>query len=148
METRMQRGNGAAGPGVGSGEGETRASTEVTPRAHRRRFDAAYKRDILRRAEEAGAGGVGELLRKEGLYSSHLANWRREAEKGALEALGKKRGRKPVRNPLADELAKKDREIARLRKRLEQAEVVIDVQKKVAALLGTPLESPPLEGND
>jgi hypothetical protein len=73
--------------------------------------------------------------------------WRKERDRGALDALGKKRGRKPSRNPLADEIERLRRENLELKRRLEQAEVIIDVQKKVASMLGIPLKSPLSEGS-
>ena len=78
-------------------------------------------------------------MRREGLYSSHLVEWRRLREAGALSALSKKRGRKPTRDPLAEENRKLKAQLARLEKMLQQAEIIIDVQKKVSALLGTTL---------
>ena len=75
-------------------------------------------------------------MRREGLYSSHLVEWRRLRETGALSALSKKRGRKPTRDPLAEENCKLKFELARVNKKLQQAEIIIDVQKKVSALLG------------
>ena len=117
---------------------------EVTAKAKRRRFSAAYKLRILREADAlTEIGGVGEMLRREGLYSSHLSTWRRERERGELEGLAqKKRGRKadPER-ALARENERLARQVAALERRLEQAEAIIDVQKKVASLLGIPLKS-------
>lgn len=108
----------------------------------RRKFTAEYKADILRRADacEAGSGELGELLRKEGLYSSHLLTWRTQRERGALQGLEpKKRGRKAKRrDPLAVEVEHLRRENARLEQRLKQAETIIEVQKKVSQLLGLP----------
>jgi transposase len=75
------------------------------------------------------------LLRREGLYSSHLTTWRKQRDQGQLQGLApQKRGRKP--DPQAAELARLQRENAQLRRRLEQAELIIDVQKKVAQMLG------------
>ena len=84
-------------------------------------------------------------MRREGLYSSHLTAWRKQRDQGALKALSPvKRGRKPkAKNPLADELARLERENGKLRKRLEQAETIIDLQKKVADLLDIPMAKPP-----
>jgi transposase len=80
------------------------------------------------------------LLRREGLYSSHLTAWRRQREQGELNALApKKRGRKSTANPLTEECQRLRKENARLSRRLEQAELIIDVQKKVSALLGISL---------
>ena len=84
------------------------------------------------------AGQVGELLRREGLYSSHLTTWRKQRDEGALQALGpKKRGRKPKRkDPMALEVERLRRENQRLSERLRQAETIIEVQKKVSEMLG------------
>lgn len=104
--------------------------------------------EILRQADAALAtgepGAVGALLRREGLYTSHLANWRAQRETGELAALEpKKRGPAPTRNPLADEVARLQRENTKLQEKLRKAEIVIDVQKKVAALLGEILPTVP-----
>lgn len=120
------------------------AAPELTPRPKRRTFTAAEKLRLLDEADRAAAtGGIGALLRREGLYSSALTDWRRLRDAGTLSALTpRKRGPAPApENPLAAELAKANRENARLRRRHEQAEAIIAVQKKVAALLGTPLEA-------
>jgi transposase-like protein len=92
----------------------------------------------------ADVGGIGAILRREGLYSSSLTDWRRQRDSGALGALRPtKRGPKSAaRNPLAAELAQAKRENARLERRLEHAEAIIGIQKKVAALLGIPLATP------
>ena len=116
------------------------ADPEVVAKAQRRQFTAAYKLAIVEEADRATApGAVGALLRREGLYSSHLVEWRRLHKAGALNALSKKRGRKPSRNPLAEENEKLQAKLTRLEKKLEQAEIIIDVQKKVSALLGIAL---------
>ena len=110
--------------------------TEVVAKAQRRQYTAEYKLRILRELEDStGSGEIGALLRREGLYSSHLTKWRRQRERGELEGLGpQKRG--PKADPQAVELAKLQREYERLRERLRKAELIIDVQKKVAQLLG------------
>jgi transposase len=119
---------------------------EVPERPVRRRFSAEYKLHIVRQADACGdePGKVGELLRREGLYSSHLSTWRKHREQGTLDALSpKKRGRKPRDNdPLIEENRRLQRVNQRLVERLRQAEVIIDVQKKVAEILGIPLQSP------
>ncbi len=118
---------------------------EVPEKAKRRRFDAAYKQRILEEADRStGLGELGELLRREGLYSSHLTCWRRQRDEGSLAGLApKRRGRKAKRkDPLAKELDKLRRENQRLAERLRQAEMIIDVQKKVSEMLGIPLASP------
>ena len=120
------------------------ADPEVVAKAKRRKFTAAYKLAVVEEAERATApGAVGALLRREGLYSSHLVEWRRLREAGALSALSKKRGRKPTRDPLAEENQRLRKENARLARQLQQAETIIDVQKKVSTLLGIPLPATP-----
>jgi transposase-like protein len=104
---------------------------------------------VLREADGCTEpGSIGALLRRHGLYSSLLATWRRERDEGALRQLGRKRGRKSTRNPLADRVAELERENRKLQNRLRQAETIIDVQKKVAEILGIPLKTPPNEGED
>ena len=114
---------------------------EVSEKPKRRQFTAEYKRSIVAQAEACrDAGAIGALLRREGLYSSHLTTWRRQKEQGELDALApKKRGRKSTANPLAEENHRLRKENAHLSRRLEQAELIIDVQKKVSALLGISL---------
>jgi len=113
---------------------------EVVPRAKRRQFSAEYKLRILTEADQCSQRGeMGALLRREGLYSSHLTTWRKQRDRGQLQGLTpQKRGRKP--DPQATELARLQRENAHLRRRLEQAELIIDVQKKVAQMLGLDLD--------
>jgi transposase len=116
---------------------------EVLPRAKRRRFSAEYKLRILEEVDGCTQRGqIGALLRREGLYSSHLSTWRQQRLLGQLEGLSpKKRGRKP-QDPAVEEAARMRRENERLRARLEQAEMIIDVQKKLSQLLGlTPDET-------
>ena len=121
------------------------ADPEVDSKAMRRRFSAKYKRRILQEADQGGPGGIAALLRREGLYSSHLTTWRKQRESGEIAGLEpRKRGKKPVtRNPLAGEVHRLTRENQRLQKRLKQAETIIDVQKKLCDLLG--LTVPPIE---
>ena len=111
---------------------------EVVPRAKRRQFSAQYKLRILTEADQCTQRGeIGALLRREGLYSSHLTTWRKQRERGQLQGLTpKKRGRKP--DPQAAELARLQRENERLKARLEQAETIIEVQKKLSQMLGLP----------
>lgn len=110
--------------------------TEVVAKAKRRQYTAEYKLRILQEVDACERlGEIGALLRREGIYSSSLSNWRRQRERGELEGLSpQKRGPKP--DPQAVELAKLKCENERLRERLRQAEVIIDVQKKVAQMLG------------
>ena len=127
---------------------EANGSPEVAEKAKRRRFDAAYKLRVLDEAERCTEPGqLGALLRREGLYSSHLTTWRKQREQGALQALGpKKRGRKSKRkDPQALEIQRLQRENQRLAERLRQAETIIEVQKKVSEMLGI---SPPSQSGD
>ncbi|MFQ5891150.1 MAG: IS3 family transposase [Gemmatimonadota bacterium] len=113
---------------------------EVPEKATRRRFTAEYKLRILREADGCvEPGALGALLRREGLYSSHLTTWRRQREQGALEALRPhKRGRPaPPAHPLVRRIAELERDIARLQERLRQAEAIIAAQKKPFRDLGT-----------
>lgn len=114
---------------------------EVVPKAKRRKFSAKYKRRILEEAEGCTeAGQVGALLRREGLYSSHLTTWRRQRDEGILKGLSpRKRGRKK-KAELEQEVVKLQRENERLQASLEQAEMIIDVQKKLSTLLGLATE--------
>jgi transposase-like protein len=117
---------------------------EVPEKAARRRFTVEYKLQILRQADVCGdGGGVGALLRREGLYSSHLTTWRRQRDAGILSGLRPKpRGRKanPI-HPLEVENEQLRKENNRLQKRLKQAELIIEVQKKISQMLGIPLET-------
>jgi len=115
---------------------------EVVARAKRRIFSGEYKQRVLAEADRAKgeSGGIGALLRREGLYSSHLVTWRNERAMGILQALTpQKRGPKSKRTPLDEETQKLRRENQHLSEELRKAEIVIDIQKKVAALLGRPL---------
>ena len=117
---------------------------EVSAKAQRRRFTAQYKLEVVRKADACKQPGeVGELLRKEGLYSSHLTTWRQAREKGELAGLApQKRGRKPAPlDPRDREIEDLRRQLARATARAERAEALVEVQKKVALLLGTPFES-------
>ena len=123
----------------------SRPDSEVVARPKRRIFTAEYRQGILQEAEAVAftSGGVGALLRREGLYSSLLANWRRERANGILEALTpRKRGPKSKRHPMEGENLKLHRQNARLTEDLRKAHIIIDVQKKVAALLGRPIPEP------
>ena len=115
---------------------------EVRERAVRRRFTAEYKLRILKEAEScAERGQLGALLRREGLYSTNLITWRHQLEKGTLEALSPRKrgpkGKKP--DPSARRTAQLERENQRLKKKLRQAETIIEVQKKVSEILQIPL---------
>ena len=114
----------------------TLPNPQVTPKAERRRFSAEYKLRILAEADGCTErGAIGALLRREGLYSSHLEKWRQQRERGVLRGLTtQRRGRKV--NAQAAELARLRRENEALQARLQQAETIIDVQKKLSMLLG------------
>jgi transposase-like protein len=112
---------------------------EVLAVAKRRQFTAAYKLSVLEEADRcANPGDIGALLRREGLYSSHLAMWRREREVGALAALGRRRGRRATLSAEHKRLCALQAENARLKRELEQAHTIIEVQKKLCTLLGLP----------
>jgi len=122
------------------------ADPEVPEKARRRRFSAEYKLRVLQEADACTEPGeIGALLRREGLYSSNLGAWRRQRDEGTLEGLApRKRGRKAKpKNPLSKKVAELERENARLKQRLMQAETIIDVQKKVSQILGIPLDDAP-----
>lgn len=106
---------------------------EVPERAKRRSFSAKEKLRILSEVDKAPAGQIAAILRREGIYSSQLATWRQQRKDGSIAGLSKKRGPRP--DAVAAENTKLRRENARLRKDLEDARLVIDVQKKVARLL-------------
>ena len=112
---------------------------EVPEKKRRRKFTAKYKLSILAEADLCTEPGqLGALLRREGLYSSHLTTWRRQREEGLLDALSpKKRGRKKkFKNPLADQVARLERDNRRLQQKLKQAELIIEAQKKMSEILG------------
>ena len=122
-----------------AGKKQAKISPEVPEKATRRRFTAAYKEQILSEADQCTEPGeLGELLRREGLYSSSLGRWRRERTAGTLDS--RKRGRKPNPNKKeTQELAKVKRDNVRLTERLRQAELIIEVQKKVSEMMGIKL---------
>lgn len=118
---------------------------EVRAVAKRRQFSAAYKLSVLAEADRLTApGAIGTLLRREALYSSHLVSWRRERDAGALQALGRRRGRKARSTPEQKRLERLQARCVRLERELEQARTIIGVQKKLCTLLGLPTaEEPP-----
>jgi transposase len=127
------------------GRAAPRPNPEVVARAKRRRFTAAFKQKVLAEADTAkGSGEIGAVLRRHGLYSSHLTHWRQERDAGILEGLTpQKRGPKAKATAATLANQKLQRENERLTEQLRKAEIVIDIQKKVAALLGRPF--PPTE---
>lgn len=118
---------------------------EVSGKAQRRRFSAAYKLKILEEVDACTeSGSIGALLRREGLYSALLSKWRRQREVGALAGLApKKRGRKAKpKDPSVKRVAELEREVERLRDKLHKAETIIGVQKKLSQLLDLDLPKP------
>ncbi|HUU01053.1 MAG TPA: hypothetical protein VM425_06430 [Myxococcota bacterium] len=117
---------------------------EVQEKAVRRQFSAKYKARILEKADACKGkhGALGELLRKEGLYASQVAAWRKQREKGQLQGLGpKKRGRKGSGKPQKSQREKElEREVRRLNRRNDKLELMLEIQKKTSELLGIPME--------
>lgn len=128
----------------------TPPNPEVVDKPQRRRFTRAYKLDILMQIDGcSGVGQIGALLRREGLYSSHLTNWRLQRRQGLLDnAAIKKRGVKPTNHNARARLSQLQRENLRLKERLRQAELVLDIQKKASEMLGIPLKAVGNGGND
>ena len=117
-------------------------SEEVVARPARRRFTAEYKLRILQEAEHCAPGEVGALLRREGLYSSHLTTWRKQRAAGSRAALAaKKRG--PKADPQAEALVRLQREHAKLQAKLARADLIIEAQKKLLVLLNLPIPDVP-----
>ena len=117
---------------------------EVPAKPERRKFSAEDKKRILEEVDRAtGHGGIGAVLRREGIYSSTLHGWRKERDAAVRKAFSQKRGPQPRRNPLTSENEKLRRQNQRLQEDLEKAHIVIDVQKKVAKLLGHPIPETP-----
>ena len=138
-ESAKARSAEAEFPGAGSP-----LDPEVAAKPRRRQFTAAYRLRILEEADQCTTSGeIGQLLRREGLYSSHLSNWRKAQREGSLAALApKKRGARPkARNPLEPKVQQLEVENARLKAELHKAHTILDVQEKVAGLLGFDLES-------
>jgi transposase len=109
----------------------------VRAKGRRRSFDAEYKSRILAEADRCKHDGeIGALLRREGLYSSHLATWRAQRAEGGLAGLGRRRGPKPAPvDPSVARIAELEREVTKLRLRAEKAELLVDLQKKLAQIL-------------
>jgi transposase len=121
---------------------------EVLARVQRRRFTAEYRRRILKEADACKKpGAMGALLRREGLYSSHLVNWRRQREQGELAA-GRARKRGPAPKPIDPRVRQLEVENRRLQRKLARAETIITLQKKVAEILGIPLKPLDIDESD
>ena len=126
--------------------------SEVPATPRRRQFSASYKLEILEEADRCtNSGSIGALLRREGLYSSHLTSWRAARREGSLAQLSRKRGTKPKASRETKEIQRLHKENARLRRELERAQTVIEVQKKLSEMLGIDLNNPEngaSDGND
>jgi transposase len=118
--------------------------TEVPEKARRRTYTVEYKLQIVKEAEACKPGDLGALLRREGLYSSHLTTWRQARDRGELSPGAKARRRGPMTtapDPRDKRIAELERQNAKLTTRAERAEAIAEIQKKVAALLGRPFPS-------
>ena len=131
---------GIADPGRVDGDGGVRPGPEVPERARRRTFTATYKLEVLAAYDAAPEGEKGAVLRREGLYSSHIVDWRRARDAGALAGLTQPRGR-PQRDPRDERITRLEREKRELEQELAKARFVVDVQAKLSALLETLSES-------
>ena len=130
---------------VAPGQATTAPDPEVAANAKRRQFTADYKKSILAEADAAGGLGIiGAMLRREGLYSSHLTIWRQQRDRGLIPH---RRGPKPKQDPLVEEVRRLKLEVGRLTQLLARAELIIDVQKKVSLLLGIPLAAAKSDGS-
>ncbi len=151
MDSRDEMKTAAAVEGARRATGGVAAAGVPDPAVEakptRRRFSAEYKLHILREVERAKEGEISAILRREGLYSSHLATWRRERDRIAKAGLAaRRRGPKArVQDPRVKQL---ERDNARLQRKLRQAEIIIAYQKKVSELLGIPLQVPDRDEND
>jgi transposase len=120
---------------------------EVIAKAKRRSFSATYKKKVLAEVDAAAArGNIGEVLRREGLYSSTVSRWRKDRDAAVHDAFSQKRGPEAKHNPLTAENEKLRRQNVRLQEELRKAGIIIEVQKKVAMLLGSPI--PPLPDSE
>ena len=136
--------SGGGTPGAAAEAGSSsRPDPEVVAQARRRSFSVKYKLRVLSEADRCGAGELGALLRREGLYDSIYRRWLKQREAGILSALApRRRGPAPSPvNPLAKRVAELERENQKLTRKLSNAELIIDVQKKVASLLGITMET-------
>ena len=141
-----RRATAAFGPSTTSRA--TAPDPEVPAKVQRRRFTAEYRRRILKEADACKKpGALGALLRREGLYSSHLVNWRRQRDQGELVA-GRARKRGPVAKPVDPKLRQLEVENRRLQRKLARAETIITLQKKVAEILGIPLKPLDIDETD
>ena len=121
-------------------------STQVAVRSSRRRFTAEYKASVVQQAAQCRAPGeIGALLRREGLFSSHLTMWRKQYETGARRALAQRRGPTPARTAESATVTRLERELVQVRDDLARAELVIELQKKLSSLMTRPSRAPSTE---
>lgn len=131
---------------VAPDEAKTTPDPEVVVRAKRRQYTAEYKKRILAEADSAKEPGtIGAMLRREGLYSSHLTHWRQQRDLGLSPH---RRGPKPKQYPLSKEIRNLQQHNDQLTQRLARAELIIDVQKKVSLLLGIPMAAVDSDGSN
>jgi transposase len=142
--TTLARAAGMEDPGRVADDATQRPDPEVPERARRRTFTAKYKLEVLAAYDSAPDGEKGAVLRREGLYSSHIAEWRKARNAGALAGLAAPRGRKR-RDPAAEQIARLEAEKLRLEQELAKTRFVVDVQAKLHALLETLSESADIE---
>jgi len=122
----------------------TKPTPEVKPKRTNRRFSASYKLKVLEEMDRATAPGAkGAILRREGLYTSQITDWRRQRTDGALSALNKVRGRKKQTNEGTEQVNGLEKEVAALKRKLKEAEAIIDIQKKVSEIFGIKNPSEP-----
>ena len=138
--TTLARAAGMEDPGRVADDATQRPDPEVAERARRRTFTAKYKLEVLAAYDAAPDGEKGAVLRREGLYSSHITEWRKARDAGALAGLAAPRGRKR-RDPAAEQIARLQAEKQRLEQELAKSRFVVDVQAKLHALLETLSES-------
>jgi len=132
----LRRAAGVEDPGRVDGAGTERPDPEVPERARRRTFTAQYKLEIVAEYDAAPEGMKGAVLRREGLYSSHIIEWRKARDAGALGGLTATRGPRR-RDPQAERIARLEAEKKQLEQELAKARFVVDVQGKLHALLET-----------
>jgi len=142
--TTLARTAGMEDPGRVAGDATQRPNPEVPERARRRTFTAKYKLEVLAAYDSAPDGEKGAVLRREGLYSSHITEWRKARNAGALAGPAVPRGRKR-RDPQAEQIARLEAEKLRLEQELAKTRFVVDVQAKLHALLETLSESADIE---
>lgn len=146
-EVQERRDGERSEPSRSDGTSSAAPPTQVHPRPTRRYLSAEYKLRVLQEVDACRAPGeIGAILRREGLYSGHLSNWRAQRRKGALGALAARRGPKPPA-PEAREVERLRGENARLRRELEKANLCLEIQKKVSEMLGIPLNPPSSDGS-